>query len=380
MGDPLPDALDLLVCSEVLHFLPDVAALRAVGARLAAALAPGGRLLAAHALVVTDAPDCTGFDWDEPFGGRRIGETLAALPGLALERSLRTELYRIDLFRRLGDGETPPAPAVETLPLGPPPEPAFARSILWGGAVARRAEVQARERTERLPILMYHRVADIGPAGLARWRLPPAAFADQMRWLRRHGYHAVTSADLLDRRATGAAFAGRPVMITFDDAYRDFHDVAWPILQVHDLTAEIFVVTDLVGDAARWDSAYGAPAPLMDWPQIQALAQAGVRFGSHLASHSHIADLTSPQIAAEAARSQAVLARATGRPCLSIAAPFGEADDRFRRIVRHCGYEAAFTTEPGTARLSDDPLYLPRIEVAGDCSLDAFARALRPDG
>jgi len=380
VGDPLPDALDLLVCSEVLCFLPDVEALRGVAARLAAALAPGGRLLAAHALVVTDAPDRTGFDWDEPFGGQKIGETLAAVPGLTLEHSLGTDLYRIDLFRRLHDGETPPAPVVEAAPLGPLPEPAFARNILWGGVVARRADVRARERTDRLPILMYHRVADIGPAGLARWRLPPAAFADQMRWLRRHGYHAVTSADLLDRRATGAAFAGRPVMITFDDAYRDFHDVAWPILQVHDLTAEIFVVTDLVGDAARWDSAYGAPAPLMDWPQIQALAQAGVRFGSHLASHSHIADLTSPQIAAEAARSQAVLARATGRPCLSIAAPFGEADDRFRRIVRHCGYEAAFTTEPGTARLSDDPLYLPRIEVAGDCSLDAFARALRPDG
>ncbi len=377
--DPLPDGLDLLVCSEVLYFLPDLDALRLVGARLAAALAPGGRMLLAHALIVTDAPDRTGFDWGEPFGGKTIGETLGALPGLALERSLGTELYRIDLFRRLRDGESPPVPTIESVPLGPPPEPAFARHIVWGGAVARRAEVRAREHTERLPILMYHRIADDGPPGLARWRLPPAAFADQMRWLRRHGYHAVTSADLLRHRAAALPFTGRPVLITFDDGYRDFHEQAWPVLQANDLTAEVLIVTDLVGDAARWDAAYGAPAPLMDWPQIASLAQAGVRFGSHLASHSHMADLTSRQIAAEAARSQALIERATGLPCRSIAAPFGEADDRFRRIVRRCGYEAAFTGEPGVAQPTDGALHLPRIEVAGDWSLDTFARVLRPD-
>ncbi|MBS0547254.1 MAG: glycosyltransferase [Proteobacteria bacterium] len=380
LRDPLPGGLDLLVCSEVLYYVPGLDALRETALRLAEALAPGGRLLTAHALVVSDTPDRTGFDWDEPFGSQTIGQTFAAVPGLALERSLRTELYRIDLFRRLRDSEPAPAPQIETSPLGPPPEPAFARHIVWGGAVVRRAEAQARERTDRLPILMYHRIADTGPPGLARWRLPPAAFAAQMRWLRRNGYHAVTAADLMRHCAAGAPFAGRPVMITFDDAYRDFAEEAWPILQANDLTAEVFVVTDLVGDAARWDAAFGTPAPLMDWPQIQALAQQGVQFGSHLASHSHMADLTSVQIVTEAARSQAMLAHATGRRCVSVAAPFGEADDRFRRIVRHCGYDAAFTTEPGIARLSDDSLHLPRIEVAGDCSLDAFVRALRPDG
>lgn len=378
--DPLPGQLDLLVCSEVLYFLPDAAALRRTAEKLAAALAPGGRLLAAHALVIGDAPHRTGFDWDEPFGGDSIGETLAALPGLSLERSLRTELYRIDLFRRPRDGDGASAPVVESVELGPPPEPAFARNILWGGAAARRADVDARERTDRLPILMYHRIADAGPASLARWRVAPAVFVEQMRWLRRHGYRAVTTADLLRHRATGAAFVGRPVMITFDDAYRDFHDTAWPILQANDLTAEVFVVTDLVGATARWDADHGSPAALMDWPQIQALAAAGAAFGSHLASHRHIADLTSAEIATEAARSQEMLARATGQPCLSVAAPFGEADDRFRRLVRDCGYQAAFTTEPGIARLSDDPLHLPRLEIAGDGSLETFARLLRPEG
>jgi peptidoglycan/xylan/chitin deacetylase (PgdA/CDA1 family) len=239
--------------------------------------------------------------------------------------------------------------------------------------------VQGRERTDRLPILLYHRIADDGPAELARYRQSPAAFAGQMRWLRRHGYHAVTSADLLRHFASGRPFEGRPVLISFDDGYRDFHDVAWPILRAHDFTAEVFVVTDRVGGHADWDAELGAPAPLMDWPQLRSMAAAGVRLGSHMATHTHMADLSSREIVLEAARSRAALERALGTACRSIAAPFGEGDERFRRIARQCGYQTGFATDPGHAALGQDALHLPRIEVIGGWSLDTFAGAVRPD-
>jgi peptidoglycan/xylan/chitin deacetylase (PgdA/CDA1 family) len=198
-----------------------------------------------------------------------------------------------------------------------------------------------------------------------------------MRWLRRNGYHAVTSHDVARHLSAGRPFAGRPVLISFDDAYRDFHDAAWPVLRAHDLTAEIFVVTDKVGGHADWDADYGPTAPLMGWPQIQALAAAGVSFGSHMASHSHMAELSSREIVLEAARSRAALERALGKPCLSIAAPFGEGDERFVRIARQCGYESAFTTDPGHAALGQDPLRLPRIEVVGGWSIEAFIEAVQ---
>ncbi|MPZ34170.1 MAG: glycosyltransferase [Rhodospirillales bacterium] len=377
LEDPLPDGLDLIVCSEVLYYLADRGALARVARRFAAALAPGGHLLSAHAFVLKDDPAHTGYDWNATFGARMIAETLSATPGLALERSLQNELYHVDLFRRLDAHEPAPAQHIEQTELGPPPEPDFARHVVWGGAVVQRAQVQARERTDRLPILLYHRIAENGPADLARYRQAPAAFAEQMRWLRRNGYHAVTSDDVARHLAAGRPFAGRPVLISFDDAYCDFHDAAWPILRTHDFTAEIFVVTDKVGGHADWDLASGPPAPLMDWPQIQSLAVAGVRFGSHMASHSHMADLSSREIVLEAARSRAALERALGEPCRSIAAPFGEGDERFVRIARQCGYASGFTTDPGHAALGQDPLRLPRIEVVGGWSIEAFIGAVQ---
>ena len=375
--DPLPQGLDLVVCSEVLYDLANREELARVASRLVATLAPGGHLLSAHAFVLKDDPAHTGYDWDAAFGAKAIAETLSTTPGLALERSLQNELYRVDLFRRLDAHEEAPAPHIEQTDLGPPPEPDFARHVVWGGAVAQRAEVGLRERTDRLPILLYHRIAEDGPADLARYRQTPIAFAAQMRWLRRNGYHAVTSDDVARHLAAGRPFTGRPVLISFDDAYGDFHDAAWPILRAHDFSAEIFVVTDKVGGHADWDIAYGPPAPLMDWLQIQTLAAAGARFGSHMASHSHMAELSSREIVLEAARSRAALERALGEPCRSIAAPFGEGDERFVRIARQCGYASGFTTDPGHAALGQDPLRLPRVEVLGGWSLQAFVEAVQ---
>jgi peptidoglycan/xylan/chitin deacetylase (PgdA/CDA1 family) len=166
-------------------------------------------------------------------------------------------------------------------------------------------------------------------------------------------------------------------MLSFDDGYRDFHQLAWPVLRAHDFAAEVFIATDHVGDAAQWDAEHGAPAALMDWPEIRDLSAEGIRFGSHMASHSHMNSLSSRAIVREAALSRALIERATGTPCLAVAAPFGEATDRFVRIARQCGYRLGVTVEPGFAYLDGDPLRLPRIEVLGDWSLEQFADALR---
>jgi peptidoglycan/xylan/chitin deacetylase (PgdA/CDA1 family) len=168
-------------------------------------------------------------------------------------------------------------------------------------------------------------------------------------------------------------------MITFDDAYRDFHEVAWPILRAHDFCAEVMVVTDRVGGIAEWDAGYGPAAPLMGWSEIQSLGASGIRFGSHMASHRHMIELSSREIALEAARSRALIERVLGRDCLSIAAPFGEADDRFVHIIEQCGYKIGLTTESRIAHITNDPLRLPRIQVAGAWSLAAFASAVRPE-
>lgn len=375
-SDPLPESLDLIVCSEVLYFLEDEAELERVARRLAAALKPGGYLLSAHAFVLTDDLSRTGFDWRSPWGAKTINQVFSAVPGLALERALCTELYRIDRFVRLADVQPNGDPIIEDLPVTAEIEIDVARLIVWGGATARRADLALTERHQQVPVLLYHRIADDGPLGLAPYRVNCEMFRAQMTWLRRNGYHTVMSEELAWFLANKHPFVGRPVMVSFDDGFQDFADQAWPILRTHDFRAEVFIVTDLVGQASEWDKHLGEPMPLMDASTLVRLAAEGVSFGSHLASHRGADGLSTLELAEELTRSRALLQHWLNRPSDSFAAPFGLTDERLRLLAAECGFRTGFSTERGAAHLRSDPLNLPRIEVRGDLRLEDFIAQL----
>jgi peptidoglycan/xylan/chitin deacetylase (PgdA/CDA1 family)/GT2 family glycosyltransferase/SAM-dependent methyltransferase len=368
---PIPGDMDLIVCSETLYYLADEAELRKIAPAIVAALRPGGCILMAHAHAVKDDMTRTGFDWDSIYGVDVIHRIFSGLPGLTLERSLDTELYRIDRFRKTAEDAIAPPPLLETAPVAAL-EREVARAVLWGGAKILRTEARSREQRSQVPILMYHGVSDSGPAALARYRVSTELFRAQMRWLRANGFYALGSQQLLEQMGQGGPFAGRPVVITFDDGFQDFADNAWPILVAHDFTAEMFVVTDRVGQTAIWDADKGEPARLMTAETIARLAAEGALFGSHMATHTPLDGLTAEELVKELAGSRAMLARWLGRPPLSFAAPFSIEDSRLGWMAMQCGYRIGFSGEGGPARLDMNPFELPRIEVRGDRGLEDF--------
>ena len=362
---------DLITCCEVLYYMTDDAQLDRFAARVGKALAPGGSLVQTHACVLVDDATRTGFDWAVPFGADRIAKAFEATPGLRRVRTLRTEIYRIDVFEKISDA--PAAPLLEEhVPLATRLEPRVASAVVWHGP----ADVaDPEERAFQAPVLMYHRLAETGPPGLAPYRIAPRDFERQLLFLRRRGFRSV-SLDEWRANRLGASLAGRPVLITFDDAYVDFHRLAWPLLQRYGFSAHVFVPTDKVGRAADWDSAYGEPAPIMDWDEIADLANQGVGFGSHLASHPRADCLASEPLLREAASSRATLERVLDREVTSVAPPFGARNERVDAVLRLAGYRESFLDHGGPAQVLRLGLATPRIEVRGDRGLDVFAASL----
>lgn len=110
-------------------------------------------------------------------------------------------------------------------------------------------------------MLTYHRVDepsdDLYPGLISA---TPAAFAEQVAWLA-GSYHLVSLADVLARRDGGPALPPRSVLITFDDAYRDFGTHAWPVLRAAGAPVALFVPTAYPGDPGRafwWDRLHRA--------------------------------------------------------------------------------------------------------------------------
>jgi peptidoglycan/xylan/chitin deacetylase (PgdA/CDA1 family) len=373
--DPVPGGFDLVVCSEVLYFAGDRGRLGATARKLAGALVPGGLLVTAHANLVVDDHDAPGYDWGLPFGARTIGEALDAA-GLRLVRELRMPLYRVQLWVAGGPDVAPGDPEIVELPQPTDPPERVAGTVRWLGGSPTLLPSAAPVTTGGLPILMYHRVAPDGSPETARYRVAPAAFEEQLRYLRDAGYRSATLDEWRRAAHRHEAVRGRAVILTFDDGTRDFAEHAWPLLRRYGFGAVVLLASGLVGGTNAWDEAYGEEVPLLGWDEIRTLRDEGAAFGAHSVSHAPLTALTPVEVEREAAGSRAALTRELGCAPEAFAYPYGDVDPAVRHIVGACGFTYGLTTVGRRARLDDDLLALPRIEVTGGDTFSEFVRKL----
>jgi peptidoglycan/xylan/chitin deacetylase (PgdA/CDA1 family) len=292
--------------------------------------------------------------------------------------------------------------------------------------------------------LTYHRVdlAERSPflyPGLIS--AEPADFEEQMRYLAAR-WRPISLAELLAARRGEARLQPRSVLVTFDDAYRDFAEIAWPLLARHGIPVTLFVPTAYPGDAGLafwWDRLYGAlasttrTAPLsspagqlalateadrlrafrrlrshlkslpheqamenvdelcreleappaasavLTWPELRELSSEGVALAPHSRTHPRL-----DQLPAEAARAEIVgsledLERELGETPRVFAYPGGAHDARLARMLDEEGFELAFSTGRGTNDIRRaDWLYLRRINVGRASGLPLVRAQLLP--
>ena len=102
---------------------------------------------------------------------------------------------------------------------------------------------------------------------------------------REAGFTTLTLSELASALAGDARrLPERPVVLTFDDGFADFHRAALPLLRRYGFTATVFVTTGWIADAGR-HAAGRSPGRMLCWSQIREAAAAGVEIGAH--SHRH---------------------------------------------------------------------------------------------
>jgi peptidoglycan/xylan/chitin deacetylase (PgdA/CDA1 family) len=234
----------------------------------------------------------------------------------------------------------------------------------------------APERVSSVPILMYHRIAADGPVALERFRVAPKLFALQMATLHRAGYRTIGLGDWIRAMAQHKPLLGKPVILTFDDGYRDFLTAAMPTLRVHGFSATVFLVADRIGGTAHWDAGYGEPARLLSWEEVRALQEAGIEFGCHSSLHRPMTGMRRTELVEDTMRARAILEEGLAIPIRTLAYPYGAENEFVRRVIKRLGFRAAVSCGPGISQLGDNPLRLPRIEVPGGCTPERLLASL----
>jgi peptidoglycan/xylan/chitin deacetylase (PgdA/CDA1 family) len=226
-------------------------------------------------------------------------------------------------------------------------------------------------------VLCYHALSPGWDADLS---VTPEAFDRQIGYLLHRGWRGTTFTEAVLHRGPGRVLA-----VTFDDAFASVKRYAAPILARYGVPGTVFAPTSFMDSGAdlewpgvsHWkQSAFAGELAAMDWADLRELAQAGWEIGSHTCTHPYLTALGDDALSEELVRSRERCAQELGRPCRSIAYPYGDVDGRVAAAAAAAGYLAgaklaADLREEGALRFPRVGVYHPdgwrrfRLKVAG---------------
>jgi len=216
---------------------------------------------------------------------------------------------------------------------------------------------------------MYHSISDSVEASSKhpyyQTVTSPRVFEDQMKFLRDNGFSSVGLGDAVRYLEAGGAGKIKPVVITFDDGFRDFLTNAFPVLERYGLSATMFLPTGFIGESTQRFKGIEC----LTWGEVRDLDRAGVEFGSHTVTHRQLRDTATEDVENEILHSKKTIEDHLDCGVTSFAYPFAfpETDraftERLRGLLYEAGYENGVSTVIGTPSVSDDRFFLKRLPV-----------------
>jgi len=219
--------------------------------------------------------------------------------------------------------------------------------------------------TDRLPILLYHRVTAVEQPATAAYRVRPQAFEDHLRYLRDAGYYAIGLETWRRAMAAARPLPGKAIVLTFDGGYEEILTHVWPLLKRYGFLATVFVTVETVGRRGVPDHLYGERVSYLSWRELRRLQAKGVEVGSLSYGHAPLTALSATEVIQDALRSRMILERHLRRPISAFAYPHGHTDACVQHWIGSCGYAFGLSCRQARSSFADSPLDLPRIEVMG---------------
>ncbi len=189
-------------------------------------------------------------------------------------------------------------------------------------------------------VLMFHQVTPRVRSG--QWsateglKVTPGALESFIDTLQGEGYDLITASEAASRLAAGAR-GGRFAALTFDDGYRDNHDVLLPLLQRRAVKATVYVSAGFIDRGAPmwW---FGVERALAENTRVQIRAGGGARefpaatAAEKDASHARIGELFFGFTPGETREAVAGLKADHGVDCLAIADRLSMSWDQVRAL------------------------------------------------
>ncbi|OQX52042.1 MAG: hypothetical protein B5M53_09550 [Candidatus Cloacimonas sp. 4484_209] len=211
----------------------------------------------------------------------------------------------------------------------------------------------------RIPILRYHSINDHINLSLS---VRIDSFVKQMDYLYHKGFNVITldEAFLLWKKKLKVV---KPLVITFDDGYRDIYVNALPILRKYNFKATVFLTTNSIGSSKLKTDVGNIPIPCLSWDEIKEMQNYDISFGSHTLSHPFLTKMSEENMKKEIKEPKKIIEEKLGIKVITFSYPFGDFNERVKNVVRSSGYLIA-CAEHLSRRQKEDILSLQRITIS----------------
>lgn len=193
----------------------------------------------------------------------------------------------------------------------------------------------------RIPILIYHSVRPdyIGETlGQKAFSITPELFEKQLQYLHDNGFTVISLDDLAHDLDVGTTSpVAKPVVITFDDGWRNQYEYAFPLLKKHNLKATFFVYTKPIDHYPHF----------LTWNQLKEMQEAGMTIGDHTVTHPYLSKLTDDELRYEVLEGKKELEAHLGVTVRHFASPFGYTSPELVSVLKDGGFTTGRTTYRG---------------------------------
>jgi peptidoglycan/xylan/chitin deacetylase (PgdA/CDA1 family) len=294
-----------------------------------------------------------------------IGEAIASNFGDILPTSDRIEPdYSMLLEQASGALQSyDPEPALKSRILREYDIETVSRDILGLYESTRMKKLHPRH----IPVLMYHKIPDEAFEARHRVFITKADFRRHLELFKKRGLRPITFKEY-DEFARGKRdireFPEHPVILTFDDGYRDNYANLLPLMNEFGFKGVLFLLGDADADYNFWDADRGDHYdPLMTLEEKRAFVRAGWEIGAHSMTHPDLTGLDGAPALGEIEESKRRLEADLGTEVISFAYPGGRVDDRVEGLVRQAGFTFGVATDTGGLHIEDNRYRVFRVNV-----------------
>ncbi len=224
---------------------------------------------------------------------------------------------------------------------------------------------------QTVPVLSYHKFARNNSDTMT---VSEKSFEEQMRFLKKNGYHVITLDEFFDFRNFRKQLPGKSVVITIDDGWRSTYDIAFPILKKYGYPATLFIYTDFIFKTRN----------TLDWTQLAEMSNNGIDIQSHTKSHRNLNRWDEKEsfreyfdtVRKELTESAHIIKKRLNKDVTYLAYPYGDTNPLIIALLAKLGYKGAFTVNRGSNPFYADNFRINRSMIYGNFSLKDFERNL----